>query len=155
MKRENISGLPVVVDDKLVGIISRRDIKPIVNSKGDKKVKEVMTSDVVTVPESITPEEALNIAYENKVERLPVVKDGKLVGIITVRDILERKKYPNACRDEEGRFLVAAAVGPFDLDRAKSLDKAGADILVIDSAHAHNMRLVKYSKIMKKILMLI
>lgn len=68
---------------------------------------------------------------------------------------MREKKYPNACRDEEGRFLVAAAVGPFDLDRAKSLDKAGADILVIDSAHAHNMRLVKYSKIMKKILMLI
>lgn len=150
MEREGISGLPVVDNGHILGIISRRDIEPIINSEAQKRVKEVMTKDVVTVDESITPAEALEIAYENKIERLPVLKEGKLVGILTIRDILERKKYPNASRDENGRFMVGAATGPFDLERAKALDDAGADIIAIDSAHAHNLNLVKYSKIMKK-----
>ena len=80
-----------------------------------KKVRESMTEEVVTINESTTPEEALDIAYENKVERLPVVKNNRIVGIVTIRDILECKKYPNAFRDKDGRFLVAAATGPFDL----------------------------------------
>ncbi|MDI6881681.1 MAG: IMP dehydrogenase [Methanothermobacter sp.] len=150
MEREEISGLPVVDNGNILGIISRRDIEPIINSEAEKKVEEVMTKEVVTVDESVTPAEALDIAYENKIERLPVVKEGKLVGILTIRDILERKRYPHASRDENGRFIVGAATGPFDLERAKALDSAGADIIAIDSAHAHNLNLVKYAKIMKK-----
>ncbi|MBC7090155.1 MAG: IMP dehydrogenase, partial [Methanobacteriaceae archaeon] len=145
-----ISGLPVVDNGKILGIISRRDIEPIINSEAEKKVEEVMTKEVVTVDESVTPAEALDIAYENKIERLPVVKEGELVGILTIKDILERKRFPNASRDENGRFIVGAATGPFDLERAEALDKAGADIIAIDSAHAHNLNLVKYAKIMKK-----
>lgn len=148
MEQEAVSGLPVIENDKVIGIVSKRDIKP-VNLSSDKKVKDIMTSDVVTIEESTTPSEALDIAYENKVERLPVVRDEKLVGIVTIRDILNHKRHPNAARDKEGRLLVAAATGPFDLDRAMALDEAGADILAVDCAHAHNMNVVKFAKTMK------
>jgi IMP dehydrogenase len=146
MDREGISGLPVVQNEEIIGIISRRDIKPILNSGSMRKVREIMTENVVTISESTTPEEALDIAYENKVERLPVVKNNLIVGIVTIRDILERKKYPNAARDGEGRFLVAAATGPFDLERAIALDKAGADIIAVDVAHAHKPDIIRSAR---------
>jgi IMP dehydrogenase len=149
MDMEEVSGLPVVENGIVVGIISRRDIKPIINSDAKKKVKDIMTAEVLTIPESTTPDEALDIAYENKVERLPVVRNGKLMGIVTIRDILERKKFPNASRDKKGKFIVAAATGPFDLERAMALDEAGADILAIDVAHAHNLNVVKAAKKIK------
>ncbi|MBR6024255.1 MAG: IMP dehydrogenase [Methanobrevibacter sp.] len=150
MQDELISGLPVVEDDKIIGIISKRDIRPVIKSEPSKTVKDIMTSDVVTVEEPITAEEALNIAYENKVERLPVLSDGKLVGIITIKDILNQAQYPNAARDKNGEYLVAAACGPFDLERAMALDEAGADIISIDCAHAHNMNVVEYTKTIKE-----
>ena len=150
MDEEEISGLPVVMDGIVIGIISRRDIKPILNSDSQKKVRDIMTEEVVTIEESTTPEEALDVAYENKVERLPVVQNGKIVGIVTMRDILERKKFPNASRDKKGRFLVAAATGPFDLERAIALDEAGADIISIDCAHAHKPEIVEFAKTMKE-----
>ncbi len=146
MDREGISGLPVVQNDEIIGIISRRDIKPIIISGAMRKVREIMTENVVTISESTTPEEALDIAYENKVERLPVVKNNQIVGIVTIRDILERKKYPNAARDEDGRFLVAAATGPFDLERAVALDTAGADIIAVDVAHAHKPDIIRSAR---------
>ncbi|HNR26878.1 MAG TPA: IMP dehydrogenase, partial [Methanobacteriaceae archaeon] len=128
-----------------VGIISRRDITPLLNSLEKLQIREVMTEEVVTISESTTPEEALDIAYENKVERLPVVDHDQIVGIVTIRDIIERKKYPNASRDKKGRFLVAAATGPYDLERAMALDDAGADIIAVDCAHAHNLNVVKFA----------
>ena len=149
MNDELISGLPVVDNDEIIGIISKRDIRPVLKKGVDKTVKDIMTSDVVTVEEPITAEEALNIAYENKVERLPVLRDGKLVGIITIKDILNQAQYPNAARDKDGNYLVAAASGPFDLDRAMALDQAGADIISIDCAHAHNMNVVKFTETIK------
>lgn len=149
MNMEEVSGLPVVENEIVVGIISRRDIKPIINEGSKKKVKDIMTEEVLTIPESATPDEALDIAYENKVERLPVVRDGKIMGIVTIRDILERKKFPNASRDKKGKFMVAAATGPFDLERAMALDDAGADILAIDVAHAHNLHVVDAVKKIK------
>ena len=150
MAEEGVSGLPVIEDEKLIGIISKRDIKPFLNNPTDKKVVDIMTSDVVTIEEPITPSEALDLAYENKVERLPVIRDGKLAGIVTIRDILNHKKYPNAARDKKGRFLVAAATGPFDLKRAMALDVAGADIIAVDCAHAHNMNVVKFAGTIKE-----
>ncbi len=150
MDEEEVSGLPVIEDEKLIGIISKRDIKPFLNNNADKKVEEIMTSDVVTIEEPITPSEALELAYENKVERLPVIREGKLAGIVTIRDILNHKKYPHAARDKNGKFLVAAATGPFDLERAMALDEAGADVLAVDCAHAHNMNVVKFAKTMKE-----
>jgi IMP dehydrogenase len=149
MDMEDVSGLPVVDNGQVIGIISRRDIKPIINSDAQKKVREFMTEEVVTINESTTPEEALDIAYDNKVERLPVVHNNRIVGIVTIRDILERKKHPNAVRDPDGRFLVAAATGPFDLERAMALDKAGADIIAVDVAHAHKPSIIKSAREMK------
>jgi len=150
MQDELISGLPVVDGDKIIGIISKRDIRPVLKSEPNKTVKDIMTSDVVTVEEPITAEEALNIAYENKVERLPVLHDGKLVGIITIKDILNQAQYPNAARDKDGNYLVAAACGPFDLERAIALDEAGADIISIDCAHAHNLNVVDFTQTIKE-----
>lgn len=150
MDDQSISGLPVMDGDTIIGIISRRDVNPLIKSGNDKKVSEVMTSDVVTIDENTSAEEALDIAYEHKVERLPVLSDGKLVGIVTIRDILNHKKYPNAARDKEGKLLVAAATGPFDLERAMALDEAGADVISVDCAHAHNLNVVKFVKTMKE-----
>ena len=150
MDEEEISGLPVVQDGIVVGIISRRDIKPIINSDAQKRVGDIMTEDVVTISESTSPEEALDVAYENKVERLPVVQNGKIMGIVTIKDILERKKFLNASKDKKGRFLVAAATGPFDLERAIALDEAGADIITIDCAHPHKPEIIEFTKTMKE-----
>ncbi len=145
MDIEQVSGLPVVTDeDIVVGIVSRRDIKPVMNRKKDLKISEIMTHNVVTIPEGTDTETALDLAYEKKVERLPVVSDeNKLVGIVTMKDILERKKYPTAVRDKNGRYLVAAACGPFDMDRAMALSDAGADFIAIDSAHGHKSDIIK------------
>ncbi len=150
MDMEDVSGLPVVENGKIIGIISRRDIKPIINSDAENTVREFMTEEVVTISESTSPEEALDIAYDYKVERLPVVQNDRIVGIVTIRDILERKKHPSAVRDKEGRFLVAAATGPFDLERAIALDAAGADIIAVDVAHAHKPNIIKSAKKMKE-----
>lgn len=149
MDMEDVSGLPVVENGRIIGIISRRDIKPIINSDAENKVREFMTEEVVTISESTSPEEALDIAYDNKVERLPVVQNDRIVGIVTIRDILERKKHPNAVRDKDGRFIVAAATGPFDLERAIALDAAGADIIAVDVAHAHKPSIIKSAQEMK------
>jgi IMP dehydrogenase len=152
MDLEEISGLPVVTDeDTVIGIISRRDIKPLLTTKSHRKISEVMTEDVLTISEFTGTDEALDIAYENKVERLPVVSDeNKLVGIVTMKDILDCKKYPNAVRDKNGRYLVAAACGPFDMDRAMALDDAGADIIAIDSAHGHKTDIIESARNMNK-----
>ncbi|BDZ71538.1 IMP dehydrogenase [Methanobacterium petrolearium] len=150
MDIEDVSGLPVVENEKIIGIISRRDIQPIINSDAHRNVREFMTEEVVTISESTTPEEALDIAYDNKVERLPVVQNNRIVGIVTIRDILERKKHPHAVRDNDGKFLVAAATGPFDLERAIALDNAGADIIAMDVAHAHKPSIIESAKKMKE-----
>ena len=152
MDIENVSGLPVVTDeDIVVGIISRRDIKPLRVKYADRKVSDAMTHNVVTIAEDTDTETALDLAYENKVERLPVVSDeNKLVGIVTMKDILERKKYPSAARDKNGRYLVAAACGPFDMDRAMALSDAGVDIIAIDSAHGHKTDIIESAREMNK-----
>ncbi|NJE42880.1 IMP dehydrogenase [Thermococcus sp. GR6] len=144
MEKNDIDGLPVVGEDgKITGIITKKDIA----AKEGRLVREVMTRDVITVPEDIAVEDALNLMVKNRIARLPVVDgDGKLVGIITVSDLMMRKKYRNAVRDENGDLLVAAAVGPFDLERAKALDEAGVDVIVIDTAHAHNLKAIRAMK---------
>ena len=152
MDIEGVSGLPVVNDENIViGIISRRDIKPLRGKRMNRKVKEAMTHNVVTIAEGTDTDVALDLAYENKVERLPVVSDeNELVGIVTMKDILERKKFPNSVRDSNGRYLVAAACGPFDMDRAMALSDAGADIIAIDSAHGHKTDIIESVREMNK-----
>jgi len=152
MTEEEVSGIPVVDSaGKLVGIVSRRDVRPIIESEPAESVKKVMTKDVVTAHESVSLESALDKMYEHKIERLPIVdKKGNLKGIISMQDLLQRRQHPLASRDDEGRLMVAAAVSPFDVDRAVALDKAGADALVVDCAHAHNMNVVDGARKIKK-----
>lgn len=144
MNDHGIGGVPVVENGDLVGIVSRRDIRAIVGRRGEEPVERVMTRDPFTVGEDVTPEQALELMYAKKVERLPVLnKNGSLLGIVTMQDILQKRQFPRANRDEKGRLRVAAAVGPFDFERAMLLDEAGVDALVIDCAHGHNMMVVK------------
>ncbi|MFA6226509.1 MAG: IMP dehydrogenase [Methanoregula sp.] len=150
MHQYSIGGVPVVNKGRIIGIVSRRDVRAIVSKRGDENIKTIMTKKLVTAPEDITSEKALEIMYTNKVERLPVVNEkGKLIGIITMQDILEKRQYPNATRDAKGNLRVAAAVGPFDFARAELLDQNGVDALVVDCAHGHNMKVVAAVKEIK------
>jgi len=150
MHQYSIGGVPVVDKGKIIGIVSRRDVRAIVSKRGDEKITTIMTKNPIVANEDITAEKALEIMYTNKVERLPVVNGkGKLLGIITMQDILEKRQYPFASRDATGNLRVAAAVGPFDFERAELLDKNGVDVLVVDTAHGHNMKVVTAVKDIK------
>ncbi|MGA9139057.1 MAG: IMP dehydrogenase [Methanocella sp.] len=151
MSEQGVTGIPIIDDGKLVGIISRRDVRPIVKLEPTKKISDVMTRSLVTAGENIKVEEAIDTMYEHKVERLPVINEkGNLVGIILMQNILEKRQYPNALRNGNDQLRVAAAVGPFDIERAMALDKAGVDAVCVDCAHAHNMRVVESAKRIKK-----
>ncbi|MEN6517544.1 MAG: IMP dehydrogenase [Methanospirillum sp.] len=145
MSGHGIGGVPVVNHDNVViGIVSRRDVRAIVNRRGKESIRAIMTPSPITADESFTMEDALETMYANKVERLPVTDGGgHLVGIITMQDVLEKRQYPRAVRDGDGNLRVAAAVGPYDHDRAMALVEAGADALVVDTAHGHNLAVVK------------
>ena len=150
MHQYSIGGVPVVNKGRIIGIVSRRDVRAIVSKRGDENIKTIMTKKLVTAPEDITAERALEVMYTNKVERLPVINEkGKLIGIITMQDILEKRQYPNATRDAKGNLRVAAAVGPFDFARANLLDQNGVDALVVDCAHGHNLKVVAAVKDIK------
>jgi IMP dehydrogenase len=150
MHQYNIGGVPVVDKGKIIGIVSRRDVRAIVQKSGSEKITTIMTRKPIVGGEDITAEKALEIMYTNKVERLPIVSEkGKLIGIVTMQDILEKRQYPLASRDAKGNLRVAAAVGPFDFARADLLDQNGADVIVVDTAHAHNMKVVAAVKEIK------
>ena len=143
MNRYSIGGVPVVDKGRIIGIVSRRDVRAISSKRGDEKITAIMTRKPITASEDITSDKALEVMYTNKVERLPVVdRKGKLIGIITMQDILEKRQYPLATRDAKGNLRVAAAVGPFDFSRAMLLDEKGVDALVVDCAHGHNLKVV-------------
>ncbi len=149
MNERRIAGLPVVDGKKLVGILTSRDVRFF---KDDKKlVKDIMTENVITAKENISLEDALEIMAQKKIEKLPLVDDqGNLVGLITAKDIIKRQQFPEAVRDKNGKLLVGAAVGPFDIERAKLLESAGADVIVVDSAHGHNLNLIESVKKMRR-----
>lgn len=149
MEKHEISGLPVVDNDKLVGILTGRDVR---FADASLKVDNLMTRNVITAREGITIDAAKELLHEHRIEKLPIVgDDGKLSGLITIKDIILRRRFPDATRDDEGRLLCAAAVSPFDLNRAKELDKH-VDILVIDVAHFHNVRVFEATrKLMKEV----
>ncbi|EQD30330.1 inosine-5'-monophosphate dehydrogenase [mine drainage metagenome] len=143
MQTHSISGLPVVEDGKLVGIVTNRDVR---DEDPSAKIGNVMTSDVVTAAESINEADAVALMRKEKIEKLPVVgKDGSFKGLITYKDVKVKGKYKNALRDKDGRLLVAAAVSPFDLNRAKMLSGV-ADQLLIDVAHFHNSNVISATK---------
>ncbi len=143
MEKHNISGLPVVEKTKLVGIATGRDVR---FAEPSLFVEQVMTKNVVKAEEGTSIEETRKLLHDHKIEKLPIVnKAGEFAGLITFKDILLRGKYPYAARDENGQLLCAAAVSPFDLDRAKKLDEF-ADILVTDVSHFHNDNVFKATK---------
>ncbi|MFT4061698.1 MAG: IMP dehydrogenase [Edaphocola sp.] len=153
MKDNKIGGIPIVEEGhKLVGIITNRDLRFEKNTK--RKVSEVMTSDkLVTATQGINLQKAEKILQQYKIEKLPVVdKAGKLIGLITFRDILQFKSHPNAGKDSLGRLLVGAAVGitPDVLDRVEALVAAGVDIITMDSAHGHSKGVIDCVKLVKK-----
>ncbi len=148
MERYRISGVPVVSDgDKLVGILTNRDLRFIKPTDYDKPVSLFMTSEnLVVAQERVTLEEATEILQKHKVEKLPIVdKEGRLVGLITIKDITKRRKYPNACKDELGRLRVGAAVGtgPDTMERVSSLVSAGVDVVAVDTAHGYSKRVIE------------
>ena len=152
MGKFHISGVPITVDGKLVGIITNRDIR--FEKDHNKKIKDAMTKDhLITAPEGTTLEDAQEILIRHKIEKLPIVdKDGYLKGLITIKDIEKAIKYPNSAKDEHGRLLVGAAVGAtMDvLDRIAALVKACVDVIVIDTAHGHSTGVLETIKKIKK-----
>jgi IMP dehydrogenase len=144
MDRKGVSGAPVTDDDgKVLGIISGTDIRPYLEVGDSDEVREAMTDEVITAGEDVTPRAALELMYEHKIERVPIVDEAdRLTGLVTMQGILQRREYEDAARDEDGHLLVGAAVGPFETDRAVATNEAGADVLFIDCAHAHNRNVI-------------
>ncbi|MCM1020679.1 MAG: IMP dehydrogenase [Muribaculum sp.] len=153
MEEYHIGGIPVVDDNKkLVGIVTNRDLR--FEQNMNRKIDEVMTSEnIVTATQSLNLEEAAEILQANKIEKLPVVdNDGKLVGLVTYKDITKAKDKPNACKDSLGRLRVAAGVGVTAdvMDRVDALVAAGVDAIVIDTAHGHSKGVIGVLKQVKE-----
>ncbi len=153
MNENKIGGIPIVDDkQRLVGILTNRDLR--FEKVMSRKVSEVMSKDnLVTAPEGTDLKKAELILQKHKIEKLPVVnKQGKLIGLITYKDILKLRDNPNACKDKHGRLLVGAAVGvtPDTQDRIAALAKAGADLVIIDTAHGHSRGVLNEVKRLKK-----
>ncbi len=151
MERYHISGVPITVVGKLVGIITNRDIR--FETNYTRLISEVMTKDnLVTAREGITMEEAQKILMKHKIEKLPIVnEEGMLKGLITIKDIEKSIKHPNSAKDSKGRLLVGAAVGITQdmLERVEALYKAQVDIIVIDTAHGHSRGVIEAVKDVK------
>lgn len=151
MQRHNISGLPVVEEGFLVGILTHRDIR--FETDLDQPVAAVMTREVVTGREGISFEEAVAILRKHRIEKLPIVDEkGRLKALVTFKDIQKEYKYPNAAKDEKGRLLVGAAigVGKDGVERAEALCEAGADVLVVDTAHGHTKNVLETVKELRR-----
>ncbi|MFH1980247.1 MAG: IMP dehydrogenase [Pseudomonadota bacterium] len=151
MEHYRISGVPVIRGEQLVGIVTNRDLR--FETDLGKPVSAVMThKNLVTVSEGITLEESKKLLHQHRIEKLLVVdKDGRLTGMITIKDIEKIKKFPNACKDSLGRLRVGAAigVGPDYMERAERLLKFGADVLLIDTSHGHSKNVIDAVKALK------
>jgi IMP dehydrogenase len=151
MKEENISGFPIVKGGVLVGILTNRDLR--FETKPERKISGIMTKKVVTAPVGISIEKAKEILHRHRIEKLPVVdRKGRLRGLITFSDIEKREKFPLSCKDRLGRLRVGAAVGvSFDREeRVGALLRAGADVIVIDTAHGHSKGVIDAARSTKK-----
>lgn len=151
MSRYRISGVPVVNEGQLVGIITNRDLR--FETSVNLKVSEVMTKkDLVTAPIGISLEDSKKLLHANRIEKLLVVDEaGKLKGLITIKDIMKVTKYPNSSKDQLGRLRVGAAVGVGKgmLERVLALKNAGTDVIIVDSAHGHSKNVIEMVKLIK------
>ena len=153
MEEYNVSGLPIVDENRnLVGIITARDLKYL--ALDDTKVEDVMTKDkLITAKKGISTDEAKKILWENRIEKLPILdEEGKLVGLITTKDIDNTRIYPNACKDPQGRLRCGAAVGVGAdmMERVKALVEAGVDVITVDSAHGHSKNIIEAVRSIRK-----
>src|SRR5271168_2959347 len=151
MRKYRISGVPITQGKKLVGILTNRDLR--FETRGEIPISQVMTKEnLITVPVGTTLEEAERILHQHRVEKLLVVDDKyNLKGLITVKDIQKKLKYPNAAKDSQGRLRVGAAIGATGdfLERAQELAEAKVDVLAIDSAHGHSTKVMAAIKNIK------
>jgi IMP dehydrogenase len=150
MDERNIGGVPITVGKKLVGILTRRDLR--FQGSKDTRIEEVMTKDnLVTASESTDLKDAERILLENKVEKLLLVDDQyQLKGLITIKDIDKNLRFPRASKDDRGRLRVGAAVGVHDYQRVGSLMEKGVDVLVVDSAHGHSKNVIETVREIKR-----
>ncbi len=151
MDRHNVSGIPIVyADGKLAGILTRRDMRFLEHP--DCPVSSVMTHEnLVKAVGTVTLEEAEKILTDKRVEKLLLIdEEGRLTGLITIKDIDMMKRFPNACKDSKGRLRVGAAIGVFDFERAEGLIQQGVDLLVVDSAHGHTKNVLETVRELKR-----
>ena len=150
MNEQNISGLPIVDgDQRVVGILTNRDLR--FHRSPDTRIDEVMTRQLVTAAPETTLDVAKDALHQNKIEKLLLVDEsGRLAGLITMRDINETAKWPQACRDEKGRMRVGAAVGVHEFERVEALLEAGVDVVVVDTAHGHSSNVIETVKTIKQ-----
>ena len=145
------SGLPVVERDKVVGIVTNRDLR--FETRLDRKIAQVMTprSKLITVPPRTGLNRARSLMHQHRIERV-IVEDSRqrLCGLITVKDILLSETYPDACKDDSGRLRVGAAIGINDIERAEALNAAAVDALVVDTAHAHSAKVISWARKLRK-----
>jgi len=151
MERYHISGLPVTKDGTLVGILTNRDLR--FEKRSDRRVAEVMTKErLVTARPGISLDEAKDILHQNRIEKLLVVDERmRLKGLITVKDIQKTIQFPSACKDSQGRLRVGAAIGTGDdcEARVEALVRAGADVVVVDTAHGHSASVIETIQMVK------
>lgn len=151
MRANNVNGLPVVDEhDALIGILTSRDMRAAHDL--DEKVSVVMTTSLITATEPVSPEDARTLMVTNKIEKLPLVKEGRLTGLMTLRDISHTDKFPLANTDEGGHLRVAAACGTdaSTEERVSELVAAGIDVIVIDTAHGHSSRVIETAQRVRK-----
>jgi IMP dehydrogenase len=150
MEQRNIGGVPVTRGGRLMGILTRRDLRFLASK--DTPISEVMTKEnLVTAPEDTTLEKAQRILLENKVEKLLLVDEQyQLKGLITIKDIDKNLRFPRASKDSRGRLRVGAAVGVKDFERAEALIANGVDVLCVDSAHGHSLNVVETVRAIKQ-----
>jgi IMP dehydrogenase len=150
MNEHDISGVPVVEGDRPVGILTARDIR--FEKNLDQPVRALMTRELVTVPPGVSNDRAKELLHQHRIEKLLVVEAGKLVGLITIKDLLQADRNPEALKDESRRLLVGAAIGPAAdfLERTEALVAAGVDVLVVDTAHGHSRGVLETVRSVKK-----
>ncbi|TGE32271.1 IMP dehydrogenase [Desulfosporosinus sp. Sb-LF] len=152
MERYRISGVPITVEGKLVGILTNRDLR--FEKDFDRMIAEVMTqTNLVTAPVGTTLDHAKEILGQHKIEKLPIVdSEGMLKGLITIKDIEKSRQYPNSAKDERGRLRVGAAIGVTTdtLQRAEALVNAGVDVMVLDTAHGHSVGVIETVRMLRE-----